>query len=396
MIDEIPFLNALIVENQPDDPDVKSLVADLRKRNISVISARTSTEAESILKLRPELDLVILDWLLNEEDDIEARGLLNSLRNRTFAPIIIYTNKGKDSPSGYLREQRMDRIARVLAKSEVKGENVITEIERWFAQNPELRIFMRWAHKVESSLNETLWLVHDLEIGGVRALIDLLEVPEVLDRHQHATREQDLVDFFGKVLTRKFGDDRVFLDLIKKDIEVLLEQRKDAELDFNKMKAFHYFERYRAANPQSLWTGSILKQNSDYFVIVTPTCDIYNKDKVENIILLKAEPLKQYRKNKGLTKDEARSCVKNSTDCVHYLPYAAGLSDGLVCRFDRIHNVKKEELEKLLDGAKMTCLEIINSPFIENLMQRMNSYLMRLGVRDLDKREIDELLRETD
>lgn len=396
VIDEIPFLNTLIIDNQPDDADVKSLEDDLRKKSISVIFAKTSTEAESILELRPELDLVILDWLLNEEDDIEAKGLLKSLRSRTFAPIIIYTDKGIDSPSSYIKEERLDRIAIVLNKSEVKGENVFKEIEQWLAKNPELKIFLRWAREVEKRLNETLWTVHDLEVGGVRALIDLLKPPQILGGQSHITREQDLVNFFGKVLTRKLVSDETFLSSVKNDVEVLLKIRGGAKLDLEKLKAFHTFERYKSSNPKSLWTGSILKNNAGkYFVVVTPTCDLWNKDKIENIILLKAEPLRKYRGDRTLARDALKSCIKNNTDCVHYLPYAADLPDGLICRFDALYSIKKERLRKMLDEKKMDCLAIIDSPFIENLMQRMNSYLMRLGVRDLEKGEITKLLDET-
>lgn len=396
LIDEIPFLNTLIIDNQPDDIDVKSLEDDLRKRNMSVTLAKTSTEAETILKLRPELDLVILDWLLNEEDDIEAKDLLKSLKNRTFAPIIVYTDKGTESPSKYIKEQKLDRIARVLNKSDVKGARVFSEIEQWLTQNPELRIFMRWAHEVENRLNETLWTIHDLEIGGVRALIDLLKPSETLKGHAHITREQDLVNFFGRVLTRKLGSDERFLNLIKNDVEVLLKIREKAELDLDKMRAFHSFERYRLSNPASLWTGSILKKNAEtYFVVVTPACDLCSIGKIENILLIKAEPLKKYRRDRALAKETVKSCMKNSTDCVHYLPYAADLPDGLICRFDGLYNIKKEQLKKILDGGKMTCIAIIDSPFVENLMQRMNSYLMRLGVRDLNKAEITKILNET-
>lgn len=130
-------------------------------------------------------------------------------------------------------------------------------------------------------------------------------------------------------------------------------------------------------------------------MVVTPMCDLCNKDKIENIILLKAEPLKKYRTSRALEKADVKECIKHRIDCVHYLPYAANLPDGLICRFDCLINIKKETLKKLLDEQKMTCLAIIDSPFIENLMQRMNSYLMRLGVRDLDKGEITKLLDET-
>jgi hypothetical protein len=52
-------------------------------------------------------------------------------------------------------------------------------------------------------------------------------------------------------------------------------------------------------------------------------------------------------------------------------------------------------LERKLEEGKMTCVEVVDSQFVENLIQRMNAYPMRLGVRDLDKREITKLERDT-
>ena len=396
MIDNIPFLNTLIIDNQPEDTDIKSLKDDLGKRNVSVVLATSSTEAEAILKLRPELDLVILDWLLNEEDDLEAKGLLKLMRSQTFAPVIVYTNKGTETPLAYINEQNLGRIARVLNKSDVKGDKVFDEIEKWLTENPELKIFLRWAHEVESKLNETLWTVHDLEQGGVRALIDLLKPAEIQEGHSRITREQDLVNFFGRVLTRKLGNNETLLKSIENDVDLLLHKKSKVELDVGKMKAFHSFERYKSSNPKSLWTGSILKhQSGRYFVVVTPVCDLCNKDKIENILLINAEPLKKYRKERSIAAGGVKECMKNNIDCVHYLPYAADLSDGLICRFDSFVNFKKERLEKMLDQQQISCLAIIDSPFIENLLQRMNSYLMRLGVRSLDRSEIEKLLEDT-
>lgn len=369
---------------------------DLGKKSISVVLATNSTEAEAIIKLRPELDLVILDWLLNEEDDLEAKDLLKLMRSKTFAPVIVYTDKGTEIPRAYIKEQNLERIARVLNKSDVKGDKVFDEIEKWLTENPELKIFLRWAYEVESKLNETLWTVHDLEKGGVRALVDLLKPTEIQEGHSHITREQDLVDFFGKVLTRKLGNNETFMKSIKSDVDFLLEMKDKPELDVGKMKAFHSFERYRSSSPKSLWTGSILRdQSQGYFVVVTPVCDLCNKDKIENILLIKAEQLKKYRKERCIGSGDAKECIKNNIDCVHYLPYAADLPDGLVCRFDSVININKEQLEKMLDQQMMSCLAVIDSPFIENLLQRMNSYLMRLGVRSLDKSEITKLLKDT-
>lgn len=379
---EIPFSNALIIDNKP--AEIKSLEADLKKRNISVIYAKTSKEAESILKQRPELSLIILDWLLDEQTDVEAKRLLQLLKLSTFAPVIVYTDRSVDGPNEYITKEGLSRIVKAFNKDDVEGERIFSEIESWLTKNPELKIFLRWDYEVEKRLNETLWAVHDLEVGGLRALVNLLKPPGC-----HTTRERDLVVFLGRVLTRKL-DDENFSKSIKKEVNELLAMQ-NVPIDINKLRVFHTFERYKPANPESIWTGSILKDSvGNYYVVATPACDLCN-NKTERILLIKADPLKHYGQTRDLPKGKLKECITHKIAAVHYLPYAAGLSDGLVCRFDTIYAWDPRTLQKLLTAKRMACVEIVDSPFIENLIQRMNAYLMRLGVRDLADGEVTKL-----
>lgn len=390
LIEGIPFQNALIIDNRHED--VESLEEYLKKNNVSVLYAKNSTEAEEIINLRPEINLVILDWLLDEESDLEARGLLLSLKERAFAPIIIYTDKGQDIPSHHLRESHLDRIAITMEKSDVKGETVIEEIKKWLDRNPELKIFLIWDNEVKKRLNKTLWTIYDLDIGGLSALVELLKTPEGWPR---TTRERDLVDFFGSVLTRNLLVDKEFLDSMNAVIERMIKLREKFDLDLTKLETFHTFERYKAPGHEQLCNGSLLKNNSGtFFVIVTPVCDFYHSNKVERILLIEAEPLSKYHKDRRLSKDKLKACIKNENSITHYLPYVPELSEGLVCRFDQITNMNFEELKKKIEAKDMSCFAIIDSPFIENLMQRMNAYLMRLGVRGLHDKEIKKLLDE--
>lgn len=385
---EIPFSNVLIIDNERDE--IKALKADFENRHISVIYAKDSKEAESILKLRPELSLVILDWLLDESTDIEAKRLLQLLKCSTFAPVIVYTDKSVIGPNDYIKQSGLNRIAKALNKDDVKCEKVFENINQWLVENPELRIFLRWDYEVEKRKNETLWAVHDLEIGPLRALIELLEPP---DGSFHTTRERDLVVFLGRILTRKLDEDESFSKSIKTEVDELL-TRQHNPVDVDKLGIFHTFERYRQANPESLWTGSILRNSiGNFYVVVTPACDLCN-NKTERVILIKAEPLKQYGAARDLGEGKLKECITHKIAAVHYLPYAAGSPDGLVCRFDRIYTWKPQTLKKLLTQKKMTCVVIVDSPFIEHLIQRMNAYLMRLGVRDLNDGEITKLSRD--
>jgi len=336
--------------------------------------------------------LVILDWLLDEESDRESRQLLFFLKNHAFAPVIIYTDKGKEAPSYYLMKSHLNRIAMTLDKSEVKGEIVIGEIKKWLDANPELKIFLMWDNEVKRRLNQTLWAIHDLEIGGLRALVELLKTP---DGFPLTTRERDLVDFFGGVLTRKLIVDEKFLKSIETIIENMLTLREETGVDLSKLKTFHAFERYKAPGHEQICNGGILENNSgEYFIIVTPVCDFFYANKIERILLIEAEPFGKYIKNNRLSRGKLEACITNKKSVIHYLPYVPNLSEGLICHFDRISNVDFEDLKKLIDSQQMNCFAVMDSPFIENLMQRMNAYLMRLGVRDLHDGEITSLLDE--
>ncbi len=392
-IDGIMFSNALIIDDTLED--VKAIKEDFEKRKISVSIATTFEEAEAILNLKPELNIVILDWYLKADSEINAVKVLALLKDHVFTPVVIYTDKGESGPKEYISKYNLGKIVTVRKKS-VKGEEIFKEISNWLNGNPELKVFLRWAREVERGLNETLWTVHDLEVDGLKALFQLLEKrPD----HYHSSKEKDLVDFLGRILNKKLGKDAILLQNVKNDVKAIL-ALPEITPDLEKLKKFHRVERYKETSSDALWTGAILKDTKgEFFVVATPTCDISNS-KVEQIILLEAECLSKYRENKQMSgsktqTDKARNIIKNEEECIHFLPYAAGLSDGLICRFDRIQTVKRDYIKKSLDNKQLVCVELIDSPFVENLTQRMTSYLMRLGVRDLGDTEIEDILSKT-
>lgn len=291
LIDEIPFSNVLIVDNKPDE--VKDLQRDFRKRKISIIYAKKYSEAEAILKQRPELSLIILDWRLDEQTSGEAKQLLQLIKKSCFAPIIIYTDQDVNDPQQYLTTAGLSRIAKAYNKDQVRCQQVFDEIKQWFTTNPELKIFLRWAYDVETRLNETLWAIHNLDVGGTRALLELLK-PK--DDSLYISIQQDLINLFGKVLMRKLGNDSKLLEAVEKEVNKLLETTENVEVTPEKLQIFQSYEMYNTPDREALWTGSILRSSSGkYFVVVTPICDFYQKENIEKIILIEAEPLNAYK-----------------------------------------------------------------------------------------------------
>ena len=391
-IEGIPFRNALIIENNAEE--IKDLESDLEKKGMSIILAESSTKAEEIIKNRPELSIIILDWYLNEEDSMESQLILDKLKEYVFAPIIIYTKLDRSGPETFIKERGLERIVKVLKKAEVNGDAIFDEMNGWISENPELRIFLKWAYEVEKTLNPVLWEVYKMEEGGLRALLDIMkcEVGEA----SYIPAEYDLSNLFLKALTRKLNNSKAFFSSLSNEIQKL-QGDGSFKVDREKAEKFHGFERYiKLPVSQPISTGDIIKKgDEDYLVVITPSCDLFNPDKVDNVLLLRAVPFGKYRTKKSPNMDTLRRILDNKKDSTHYLPYIEKCPNGLLCLFDQITSMKIETIKEDIGKGNLKRIATIDSPFIENLLQRMNAYLMRLGVRDIGKEEKERILSDT-
>ena len=83
-------LNILVVD---DDADIRSLVESLLERNgMSVTSARSAAEAETIMERTP-IDLMVLDLMMPGEDGLT---FCRRVRDRSGVPIIMLTALSED------------------------------------------------------------------------------------------------------------------------------------------------------------------------------------------------------------------------------------------------------------------------------------------------------------
>ena len=391
-IDGIPFRNALIIDNRLDE--IEELKDDLKARGISVLSVKNSEDAKNLIKCRPEINFIIIDWYLNEENSMESQLFISDLSDYLFVPIIIYTKQGAIEPKEFIKERKLERIVRVLDKRDIDGDLIFEEMKHWIQENPELKIFLKWSFEVEKNLNQVLWNIYGLETDGLKSLIGTIKADEDVS---YMPVEYDLVGIFIKVLLRKLNDTEKLFHSISGNVKELLEEAEFISLDPDKIKMFHMFERYISPPvSEPVWTGDILKKLDDeYFVVVTPACDLCNKNKIDNILLLGATPFGKYRKEKTINSKNADNIINNKKDVYHYLPYVPDCPDGLLCRFDDISSIKIEDAKSEIEKEHFIRIATIDSPFIENLIQRMNAYLMRLGVRELGKEEVKKIKQDT-
>lgn len=399
-IDGIPLRSALIIENRLDE--IESLEKDLKERGLHVVSVDNTTEAEKIIEHLPELDIIVLDWYMNEDDSTESELLLEKMKTHVFALTIIYTKHAMIGPEEFIKERNLGRIVKVLDKTKLTGDAVFDEITKWIEGSPEIRIFLKCAFGVEKTLNPVLWEVYGMEASGLRVLLESMK-PD--DEASHIRPEHDLTNLFLKALSRKMNCDPIFLRAISDDVKNIVntttttpaphpeDGEKIAATKVGKAGMFHYFERYiYPLVSEPVWTGDIIKKSeNEFFVVATPSCDLCHNT-VDNVLLVKTVPFRKYIADMSLLKEKISNILKYKTMRFHYLPYIEKSSDGLLCLFDHISSMKIDELKKDIENGKLERIATIDSPFIENLIQRMNAYLMRLGVRDIGKKEIERIL----
>ncbi|WP_448135159.1 hypothetical protein [Stenotrophomonas rhizophila] len=134
----------------------------------------------------------------------------------------------------------------------------------------------------------------------------------------------------------------------------------------------------------SIFTGSILKQQDGYWLVVTPACDFAQK-KASNVLMVRAINLEDHElyrswiveKSKANT-DAVKAVINNRKgDRYKFLPGTFYLPD-LIVDFQEMRTVVSYQF------PKETVVCRIDSPFREEIMNAFSKYYGRVGVPEVD------------
>jgi len=143
-------------------------------------------------------------------------------------------------------------------------------------------------------------------------------------------------------------------------------------------------------------TGDILKDKTleEYFLILTPACDMELRKQGDNIIKRNADKIilaklikfnqvqevKAYIENQSnKKKKEVKEYIKNTKKGrYHYLPSFGSRIPGFLIDFQGINQINPQGLDTYNRVAS------IDEPFLKNIIARFTSYYARQGSPDLD------------
>lgn len=414
----------LVIDNRY--ADVEELIASLWHDGQGIVFLDTVPHEEAIPS---NVRLVVLDLMLREDGEIQpedyeqAALALWRIRKRTYFFLVAVWSIYVDPDN----EEQARQVIETLRKAyrDIAGEEFPTpllqpfgknigqqqleqEIQKWVASNPETGLVFRWETSVDNARDEAVSAI--VNQAGIRETVKQL-VKEV--GREAAPRE--IVSLFNRILGRNSisqveADRQAFNALVQAVSRV-----QDVSGDFLEWYSkFRNLQVYFSPHTnEPVWTGDIFSTGlqdpeKEFALVLTPACDLAWR-KADNLRLAyctKVLPLNQYDPRsedmaatvRKLKKGRTGS-YKNRADAVKAIIEGSDLPSNLyVLHFFRIltepgysHLIVDFSMivsKPCRDGvvrvpARWKRLARVDSPYIEDLLQKYATFASRIGTPGL-------------
>lgn len=386
--------------------------------------------------------LLVLDLVLREDGELEdtdfeqAALALTRVESRTNFYLVALWSVHIDSSrpdevasvierlkEAYCRQTGEDLPGRILNAfgKDIGQEKVVEEIHQWISENPEAGIVFEWEKAIEGARDKTVSEI--VNIAGIRAVVKTLE-KEV----GRAATPREILTLFNRVLLRHSARENGELTSVV--MRVLEEPSAPEGKTLEWYARVHYLAAYFTLElTESLWTGDIFRTNiesdpeKEYAISITPACDFtqkrvkrmnvaygtkvqiiqsYRRDAAEVPIVVKKFGKDREGKHKGksvIVQAIAKGTGLPGKLCVlHFLrdsPEAENYFH-LLIDFSMVEAVNIEQDRdgnlKIPNGWQRICR--LDSPYLEDLLQKYASFAARIGTPELPEHVIKEELEK--
>ncbi len=330
---------------------------------LQVVTCKSFDDAINHLKLY-RIHLVILDLKDDstdkEGDKYAGEKIFDTIKELLFVPIIFYTGYS------YKVSKSSGPFVKVVERGE--SERLREEIVNIF--ETKLPEFLNYVREEERGYLWDFVQEHKENLGDLGKDPD---IPILLARRLSSVLELKMI--------RKFLNDI-----------------RNTPFESSVQSTYFPMEMYLYP-PQhgGLLGGDILKEDDNYYVILTPSCDL-DQNKAEFILLAKAqkvEETEEYKKckddissgkeisnakMKGLQKliGNNRKAPGHSPERYYFLPQTFFIPN-LVVDYQNLYSRSSNDD---LIGKRIASLD---TPFAEECLNRFSQYFGRIGTPDLDK-----------
>lgn len=271
----------LLIEDS--EPVRKKVVSEFQPKGVEVLHVANYPELESRLASLPPFQMVILDWLLDDESELDALLCLTKLRETRFVPVVIWTEElGKFHESeSEVKARFPEAWFRGLSKSEVNHERLLQELSQWHQQAPA-RLAEQFRQSVATAVEQTLYTLAEQSIDdltkGLKTLIALGDGSDVDMEHA--------ADVMLRLMGRQLYRDTAFTNELKQIVAGLeTSNPQPSKTEKQRASQMEALFMYYQPSDDVVRNGDIVKINGDNFeklaIILTPACDLANPGKTD-------------------------------------------------------------------------------------------------------------------
>lgn len=274
----------LIEDNSKVRQDV---IGEFHAAGVDIIAVNDYPDLLTHLHELPSVQMVILDWLLDGENESDALLCLEIIRRTRFVPVIIWTEEKErfEAAEPEVTKRFPKACCHGLSKAEVNHHTLLKVLAEWHNQAAS-KLSELFRQSVAAAAEQTLFSLAEQSIDdltkGLKTLIALGEKTDV--DMEHAT------DVMLRILGRQLYADKRFVDQLKDIVADLKTTNPQATRQerrrASQMEALYMF--YQPAD-DVVRNGDIVKiswnKNDTLAVVLTPACDLANPGKTSYVRL---------------------------------------------------------------------------------------------------------------
>lgn len=274
----------LIEDNSKVRQDV---IDEFQTAGMDIVAVNDYPDLLTHLHELPSVQMVILDWLLDGENESDALLCLETIRRTRFVPVIIWTEEKErfEEAETEVTKRFPKACYHAHSKAEVNHHTLLMVLAEWHNQAAS-QLSELFRQSVAAAAEQTLFSLAEQSIDdltkGLKTLIALGEKTDV--DMEHTT------DVMLRILGRQLYTDKSFVDQLK----VIVADLKTTNPQAPKQ------ERRRASQMEALYmfyqptddvvrNGDIVKiswnKNDTLAVVLTPACDLANPGKTSYVRL---------------------------------------------------------------------------------------------------------------
>lgn len=265
----------------------QDVIAEFQAAGVEIIAVNDYPDFLAHLHELSSVQMVILDWLLDGENDSDALLCLETIRKTRFVPVIIWTEEIErfQAAETEVTKRFPKACYHSYSKAKVNHHTLLKVLAEWHNQAAS-QLSELFRQSVAAAAEQTLFSLAEQSIDdltkGLKTLIALGEKADV--DMEHTT------DVMLRILGRQLYADKSFVGRLKEIVADLKttnpQATKQERRRASQMEALYMF--YQPAD-DVVRNGDIVKiswnDNDTLAVVLTPACDLANPGKTSYIRL---------------------------------------------------------------------------------------------------------------